>query len=336
MAKIKYYYDTESCRYERIKVTKWEIFLNIAGVLMLSAILGVLLAWIYNSFYKSEREAELIREVEELKSYYQLINKKLEEADKVLTALQERDDKVYRVIFAVDPIPKEVRIAGSGGTEKYTDLLKKGLQSEKLILSTLQKVDMLKRKMYVQSKSYDEIMQLAKNKEDRLARIPAIQPISNKELTRLSSGFGMRFHPIFGGLQFHPGIDFAAPHGTPVYATADGEVIVARNNFGGYGNEIQIKHSEDYTTLYAHLSRFNVRVGQKVKRGECIGYVGSTGFSTAPHLHYEVIYKGEKVNPVYYFYNDLSPEQYDKILELASRQNRSLGAVGSSNMAVYK
>ncbi|WP_448528238.1 M23 family metallopeptidase [Raineya sp.] len=336
MAKIKYYYDTDSCRYERVQVSKWELFLNIAGIVVLASLFGVLFTFLYAKFHKSDKELELAREVEELKSYYQLINKKLDESDKVLSSLQERDDKVYRVIFAADPIPKEIRIAGAGGTEKYSDLLQKGLQTEKLILNTLQKVDMLKRKMYVQSKSYDEIMQMAKNKEDRLSRIPAIQPISNKELTRLSSGFGMRFHPIFGGAQFHPGIDFAAPHGTPIYATADGEVVVANNNFGGYGNEIQIKHSEDYTTLYAHLSRFNVRLGQKVKRGECIGYVGSTGFSTAPHLHYEVIYKGEKVNPVYYFYNDLSPEQYDKILELASRQNRSLGAVDSRNVKIQE
>lgn len=336
MAKIKYYYDTESCRYERVQVNKWDIFLNVIGFVIFAAIFGFLFTLIYTRFHKSDKEAELAREVEELKNYYQLIDKKLEEADKVLVSLQDRDDKVYRVIFAADPISPAARVAGSGGTEKYEDLLKKGLNSEKLILNTLQKVDRLKRKMYVQSKSYDEIMQMAKNKEDRLARIPAIQPISNKELTRLSSGFGMRFHPIFGGAQFHPGIDFAAPHGTPVYATADGTVTVARNNFGGYGNEIQIEHSSEYTTLYAHLSRFNVKQGQKVKRGECIGYVGSTGFSTAPHLHYEVIHKGEKVNPVYYFYNDLSPEQYDKILELASRENRSLGAVDSRNVKIQE
>jgi murein DD-endopeptidase MepM/ murein hydrolase activator NlpD len=336
MAKIKYYYDTESCRYERVQVNKWDIAFNIAGLLIFAALFGLGFTFIYTKFHKSDKEAELAKEVEELKSYYQLINKKLEESDKVLTSLQERDDKVYRVIFAADPVPMSARIAGSGGTEKYADLLKKGLKSEDLVLNALQKIDRLKRKMYVQTKSYDDIMQMAKSKEDRLASIPAIQPLSNKELTRLSSGFGTRFHPIFGGAQFHPGIDFAAPHGTPIYATADGVVTVAQNNFGGYGNEIQIKHSEDYTTLYAHLSSFKIQKGQKVKRGECIGYVGSTGFSTAPHLHYEVIHKGEKVNPVYYFYNDLSPEQYDKILELASRENRSLGAVDSRNVKIQE
>ncbi|MDX1902597.1 MAG: M23 family metallopeptidase [Thermonemataceae bacterium] len=336
MAKIKYYYDTESCRYERVQVKKSDILLNIIGFIFFSGLFGLSYIFLYAQFHKSDKEAELVKEIEELKSYYQLINKKLDESDKVLSSLQERDDKVYRVIFSADPVPMSARIAGAGGADKYADLLKKGLNSEKLVLSTLQKIDRLKRKMYVQSKSYDEIMQMARSKEDRLAHIPAIQPISNKELTRLTSGFGTRFHPIFGGAQFHPGIDFAAPHGTPIYATADGEVTVANNNFGGYGNEIQIKHSEEYTTLYAHMSRFNVSKGQKVKRGECIGYVGSTGFSTAPHLHYEVIFKGEKVNPVYYFYNDLSPEQYDKILELASRENKSLGAVDARSMKIQE
>jgi murein DD-endopeptidase MepM/ murein hydrolase activator NlpD len=334
MAKIKYYYDTDTCRYERVQAKKSDIILNIVGFIAISGLFGLGFGTIFNSVFRSDKEAILQKELDEVKTYYQLINKKLQESNKTLASLQDRDDKVYRVIFAAEPLPKSVREAGVGGSEKYDDLLKKGLKNENLILNTLQKVDQLKRKMYVQTKSYDEILLMAKKKDEMLGHIPAIQPISNKELTRLSSGFGMRFHPVYGVPQMHPGIDFASPHGTPVYATADGVVSVAQNNFGGYGNEIQVDHGYDYVTLYAHLSAFKVVKGQKIKRGECIGYVGSTGFSTAPHLHYEVIHKNEKVDPVYYFYNDLSAEQYDKILELAARENRSLGAVDGRQVKI--
>jgi len=324
MAKIKYYYDTESCKYERVRVRNIDLFLNFLGFAGLALVFGLVIAYFYGQYFQSENEERLTKENEELKTYYELVSKKLEESDQMLGALQDRDDNVYRTIFSAEPIANSIRQAGAGGREKYNELLKKALKNEDLIVGTLKKIDNLKRKMYIQTKSYDEIIKLAKNKEQMLASIPAIQPISNKQLTRLSSGFGMRYHPIYKIGHFHPGIDFTAPIGTPIYATADGVVSVARNNLGGYGNEIQVNHGYGYVTLYAHLSRFNVKEGQKVKRGECIGYVGSTGLSTGPHLHYEVIYRGEKVNPVYYFYNDLSPEEYEKVLELASIENQSM------------
>ncbi|MGD1841463.1 MAG: M23 family metallopeptidase [Thermonemataceae bacterium] len=324
MAKIKYYYDTESCRYERVRVKPTDILVHLVGFLALASVLGIGIGIIYGKTIQSKNLVEVKKENEELKLYNELIAKKSEESDRILSALRERDDNVYRLIFGAEPIPLSIREAGIGGTDRYEDILKKGLKNEALIVNTLRKVDELKRKMYIQTKSYDEIIKMAKNKEKMLAHIPAIQPVSNKQLTRISSGFGMRYHPIYKVAHFHPGIDFTAPMGTPIYATADGIVKLAKNSFAGYGNEIQINHGYGYITQYAHLSRFNVKKGQKVKRGQCIGYMGSTGLSTGPHLHYEVIHKGEKVNPVYYFYNDLSPEEYEKVLALASIENQSM------------
>jgi murein DD-endopeptidase MepM/ murein hydrolase activator NlpD len=230
---------------------------------------------------------------------------------------------VYRVIFEAEPISESVRQAGTGGSEKYQEILNKNLKNEKLVLNAYQEIDKLKRKMYIQSKSYDEISKLIKDKSKMLAAMPAIQPISNKQLIRLTSGFGIRVHPIYKVGQFHPGIDFAAPQGTPIYATADATVKKATYE-SGYGNHVVLDHGYGYETLYGHMVKSIVKPGQKVKRGECIGYVGSTGFSTAPHVHYEVIYKGEQVNPVYFFFKDLSAEEYEKVLELASIENQSL------------
>jgi len=203
--------------------------------------------------------------------------------------------------------------------------LEQGLEQEKLILSTLKKIESLKKQMYIQTKSYDEIVLLAKNKDQMYASIPAIQPVTNKELTRLASGFGRRIDPIYKVRRMHYGVDFSAPRGTPVYTTGDGVVKKVKTNYGGYGKEILIDHGYGYVTRYAHLSEFNIKKGQKVKRGECIGYIGSTGKSTAPHLHYEVIKDKRKVNPVHYFYNDLNEKEYQKILELSSIENQSLG-----------
>ncbi|TAF67718.1 MAG: M23 family metallopeptidase [Cytophagales bacterium] len=324
MARLKYYYDPETCKYEVIKTKPADIVLNLLGFLTLSIILSIGLTFLYGQYYKTNQEIALQKENEELLLHYELLNKQITEVNSVLESLQKRDDNVYRVIFEADPIPASVRAMGTGGSDKYKALLKKGLKQEDLIASTMQKIDNLKKKMYVQTKSYDEIIQLVKNKSKMLASIPAIQPIDNKQLTRLSSGFGIRMHPIYKVAQFHPGVDFAAPNGTPIYATGDGVVTEAKFNSGGYGNAVKISHGYGYETFYAHMSSFKVKEGQKIKRGECIGYVGSTGFSTAPHLHYEVFYNGEHVNPVYFFFNDLSPEEYQRILELASMENQSL------------
>lgn len=323
MARIKYYYDPDTCTYKRVKVKTIDIVLNIFGFLTLSTIFGIGISFFIAPYLQDQDKAELVDENRELKVYYDLLNKQIDEVNDIVQALQNRDDNIYRVIFEAEPIPNSIRKAGAGGVDRYKDLVKKGLKEEDLVLGSFKKIDQIKRKLYIQSKSYDEISKLVKNKSKMLAHMPAIQPISNKDLTRLTSGFGIRIHPIYKVGQFHPGIDFAAPQGTPIYATGDGVVEKAQYE-AGFGNHVVINHGYSYKTLYGHMIKFIVKKGQKVKRGQCIGYVGSTGLSTAPHVHYEVIYKKEQVNPVYFFFQDLSAEEYEKILELASVENQSL------------
>ncbi len=326
MARIKYYYDTESCRYERIKVSVWDIIFNSLGFLAVALILSVGIVWAYMAYFESPEEAELRKENEELKYYYDLLGSQMEETNKMLSALQDRDDNIYRVIFGVEPVAEEIRTAGAGGSNRYRDLLDKGLQREDLIVENHSKLDQLRRQMYIQTKSYDEIMGLAKNKETFLASLPAIQPVSNKQLKRLSSGFGYRIDPIHKVRRPHYGVDFSLPKGTPVYATGDGKVKFTRTSFSGYGKQIEIDHGYGYVTKYAHLDMFNVKRGQKVKRGDLIGFSGNTGKSTAPHLHYEVKKDGKPINPVYYFSKDLTDAEFEEILRLASIENQALGS----------
>lgn len=324
MSKIKYYYDTETCKYERLKTSVSDVVINTAGFIILSLVFATGLLFAYNNFFKSPREQYLTRENKELNFYYKLMSKEMTEMDKVLTALQEKDDQVYRSIFETKPLASSIRNSGTGNMDNYRILLEKNLSRQDLILSTLDKLNKLKKKAYVQSKSYEDILVLSKQKNALLAGMPAIQPMSNPNLTKLVSGFGYRMHPIYKVRLFHTGVDFSAARGTAVYATGDGVIITTARNLGGYGNEIEVDHGFGYVTKYAHLETFNVKVGQKVKRGELIGYSGSSGAATAPHLHYEVIHDGVKVNPVHYFFKDLNAEQYKKILELAEEENQSL------------
>lgn len=325
MAKIKYYYDTESCRYERIKVSSWDIVVNLLGFLVVSSIIGLGIFFVTDHYFESPAKAALRKENEELKLYYEFLENDIAEANKMLAVLEERDDDIYRVVFGVEPIPDEIRSAGVGGSNRYRELLEKGLEREELILTNMQRIDKLKKQMYIQTKSYDNIMDMARDKEALLASMPAIQPVSNKELKRLASGFGYRMHPIYKVRKMHTGTDFSLPTGTPVYATGDGQVVYTKTKFSGYGKHIKIKHGFGYQTLYAHLSEFLVKSGQKVKRGQIIGYSGNTGGSTAPHLHYEVIKDNKKVNPVNFFYQDLSDEEYAEVLRLSSLENQSMG-----------
>ncbi|MFA0960538.1 M23 family metallopeptidase [Roseivirga sp. BDSF3-8] len=324
MARIKYYYDTETCRYERVKVSKWDTLLNGLGFLCLALILAVGLVWLYSLNFEMPKEAQLREENEELKLYYELVDEEMGKMRRMMAALQDRDDNVYRVIFEADPIPDAVRQAGTGGAQRYKELMEQDLSQGELMMKTFKKIDKLKKQMLIQTNSYDEINRMAEDKNIMLASIPAIQPVSNKELKRLASGYGMRIHPIYKTRRMHEGIDFSAPRGTPIYATGNGKVTVVRSNFSGYGKEVVIDHGYGYKTRYAHMESFNVRQGQEVKRGECIGYVGNTGSSTAPHCHYEVIKDNEHVNPVHYFFKELNSNEYDKILELASVENQSL------------
>ncbi|MFA0962466.1 M23 family metallopeptidase [Roseivirga sp. BDSF3-8] len=325
MARIKYYYNTETCRYERVQTRTSDIIFNVLGILILCGFFGFISFAVYMRFFDSPKEARLKEELQEMAFYYQKLEKEVSSMDKKMVDLQQRDDNVYRTIFGVDPLPGETRQMGVGGVDRYKALKASRLSDKEMILSLSKSVDELKRKATVQHKSYDDIMKLAMNKDKMWASIPAIQPISNKELTRLSSGFGYRIHPIYKVKKLHTGIDFSAPTGTPIYATADGKVVKLRNAKTGYGKEIEIDHGYGFKTKYAHMNDFNVKRGQTVKRGECIGYVGSTGTSTAPHLHYEVMKQGKKINPMHYFFGDLNAEEYEKVVELATIENQSLG-----------
>ncbi len=241
--------------------------------------------------------------------------------DQVLAELQEKDDDIYRVIFEAEPIPSSVRNAGFGGVNRYREL--EQLTNADIVIGTTKRLDELTKQLVVQSRSFDEVITLAKNKEEMLASIPAIQPVSNEKLTRVASGFNFRIHPIYKVRHFHTGIDFTAPRGTEIYATGDGKVHDVIMKARGYGYHVIVDHGFGYNTLYAHMSKFKVRKGEVVKRGDVIGYVGSTGTSTAPHLHYEVIKNGEKINPMNFFFNDLTPEEYEKVIELSSQSNQS-------------
>lgn len=326
MARIKYYYDTESCKYERVKVSTWDIVLNSLGFLSLSLILAIGIFYTYNLYFQSPVEARLEKENEELKYYYELLQEEMTEASNMLTSLQERDDNVYRVIFEAEPIPASIRDAGVGGVNRYRDITKKNLERADLVIDLHQTLDKLKKQMYIQTKSYDELLDMAANKEKFFAAMPAIQPVSNEELKRLSSGYGVRIDPILKTKKMHTGVDFSAPKGTPIYATGDGTVKMVRSSLGGYGRQVEIDHGYGYVTKYAHMEMYNVKKGQQVKRGECIGYVGNSGKSTAPHLHYEVHKDNKKINPVHYFYQDLNSSEYEEILRLASIENQALGS----------
>lgn len=324
MARIKYYYDTETCKYERVKVSSWDVTLNFLGFLSVALILAIGILFGYSNYFDSPKEALLKKQNEELNFHYDLMQKEVDNANQMLTALQDRDDNIYRVIFEADPIPQSIRNAGVGGSDRYRHLTEANLESEDLVVNTYKKIDKLKKKMYIQTMSYDEIVNLATNKTALLASLPAIQPVSNKELKRLSSGFGTRIDPIYKVRKMHRGIDFSAPIGTPIYATGDGVIKVIKTTYAS-GNMIKLDHGFGYVTMYLHMSKFNVKKGQKVKRGEIIGFVGNTGKSTAPHLHYEVHKDGRKVNPIHYFFEDLEADEYEKILILASKVNQSLG-----------
>jgi hypothetical protein len=325
MARIKYYYDTETCKYERIKTTSGDIFLNALGLLSLTLAMAVGLVVLYSNYFESPRELLLSNEVKEMEYLYQNLNKEVNKLDNELAHLEHRDDNIYRAVLGAEPIDKSVREAGVGGVDRYEDIKKKDLVHEDFLIKLHERVDKLKRKVYIESKSQDDVIALAENKEKLFAAIPAIQPVANKELIALASGFGMRIHPVYKVRKMHTGVDFAAQIGTPIYATADGIIDKLEVSFSGYGKQLEIDHGFGYRTRFAHMHGFAVRYGQKVKRGDLIGYVGETGLSTAPHLHYEVFVNGIHVNPIHYFFNDLNAKEYEKVIELASIENQSLG-----------
>ncbi len=325
MARIKYYYDTETCKYERIKTTTGDIILNALGIFSLTLAMAAGILLISSSYFESPKELILKNEVKEMEFYYNNLSQEVDKLQKQLANMEYRDDNIYRVVLGAEPIDKSIREAGIGGIDRYEDVKEKNVIHEDIIIKLSENVDNLRRKIYIESKSQDEVVELAESKEKLFAAIPAIQPVANKQLIALASGFGWRIHPIYKVKKMHTGIDFAAAIGTPIYATADGTIDKVDVSFSGYGKVIEIDHGFGYRTRYAHMHGFAIRNGQKVKRGDLIGYVGNTGLSTAPHLHYEVFVNGVHANPVHYFFNDLNPAEYEKIIELASIENQSLG-----------
>ena len=319
MRKVYYIYNTETNTYERVYPTFRQRVLHILKRLFVGMGFGagsfILLIWIFGSPSENQLRIENSR----LLAQYNVLSRRLDEALGVMQGIQQRDDNLYRVVLQADPVADAVRKAGYGGTNRYEDLM--DLANADLVVNTTQKMDMLNRQLYIQSKSFDEVVELFKGQDEMLQSIPAIQPVANKDLKRTASGYGMRIDPIYKTAKFHAGMDFSANTGTPVYATGNGRVKKAGWQ-SGYGKIIIVDHGFGYETWYAHLNKYNVRVGQKVIRGEVIGEVGNTGKSTGPHLHYEVHLKGKVMNPVNYYFMDLSAEEYDKMIELAANKGK--------------
>ncbi len=321
MSKVKFQFDKRTLTYRKVEIGAKQVLARVFGYLAAASVFAVIVVVVFSTFFDSPKEKQLKREISQLELQYKLLGNRMNRVDQVLAELQAKDDDIYRVIFEAEPIPSTVRNAGFGGVNRYRELER--LENSEIVIGTTKRLDELTKKLVVQSRSFDEVIALAKNKEEMLAGIPAIQPIANEKLTRVASGFNYRIHPIYKVRHFHTGIDFAAPRGTDIYATGDGVVENVTMKLHGYGYHVVVDHGFGYKTLYAHMSRFKVKEGQQVKRGDVIGYVGSTGTSTAPHLHYEVIKNGEKINPMNFFFNDLTPEEYEKVIELSSRSNQS-------------
>ena len=323
MSKVKYYYDSETLSYRKIEHKKGrKLGYALLGVTA-SVLAGFLLLVVYLNLPQIEtpKEKAMRRELQNMELQYEVLNKKMTQAQKVLAEVQNRDNNIYRVYFEANPIPEEQRKAGFGGINRYKDL--EGYDNSELIMETTKRLDILQKQIVVQSKSLDEIANLAEEKEKLLTAIPAIQPVKNENLKRMASGYGMRMHPILKYRKMHNGMDFSAPTGSLVYATGDAVVKKAQRTTG-FGNLVVLDHGFGYETYYAHLSEFKVRRGQKVKRGEIIAEVGSTGLSTAPHLHYEVHKNGKVVNPINFYHGDLTAEEYDIMLNQSALENQSL------------
>jgi murein DD-endopeptidase MepM/ murein hydrolase activator NlpD len=321
MKKIKYYYNTNTLRYEKLETPLRVTLLRILGFLASSVVTSVIIVAVAFKYIDSPKEKLLRQKYEAAEDNLEVLRDQALKLEQQMAELEKRDNNVYRAIFEANPIPDSAR---SKAMEKQKEiLLVAGMDQGDLAGSIVTSLNNITSRVAHQTKSYDEIAGFIKDKANLLACTPAIQPVSNKDLSRIASGFGSRIDPVYKTVKMHEGLDFAAPQGTPIYATANGTVVVAGNTANGYGNHVNINHGYGYETVYGHMVRVKVHAGQKVKRGEIIGWVGSTGKSTGPHCHYEVHKNGRHLDPVYFFYNDLSPEQYDRLLKMSSSNNQS-------------
>jgi murein DD-endopeptidase MepM/ murein hydrolase activator NlpD len=322
--KVKYYYDDENLAFRKVKPKKGKKIGYIALFIVSAALFGFLCFVLFMNipFLETPKNKVQNREIENLKINYTILKRKLDNIDEVLSAIEDRDNNLYRIYFNSAPITQQKRREGFIDRNRYKEL--EGYDNSDLVISTTERVDKISKALAIQSKSLDEILRMAKEKDKLLNAIPAIQPVKNEDLKRMASGFGYRTDPFTKARKMHEGMDFTANTGTPIYATGDGVVKNADNSLSGYGNHIEINHGFGYVTLYAHLSRYNVRPGKHVKRGDVIGFVGSTGRSQAPHLHYEVHKDGKVVNPINFYYGNISAAEYVAITKIANQENQSL------------
>lgn len=321
MKKIKYFYNTNTLRYEKLETPFHVKLLKVVGFMSASLVTALILVSIAYRYFPSANEKILLQENERLRQQYMAIEERTRKISQQLSEIEKRDNEVYRVIFEANPIPDSARVKELEQKKEMQIVM--GMQSDELERSIITTVNALSNRLAYMDRSLNEITGFIKNKELLLAATPAIQPVSNADLKRVASGYGYRIDPVYKTVKFHAGLDFTAPQGTPIYATANGVVKVSGNLGNGYGNHVIIDHGFGYETLYGHMYSIKAGVGLRVKRGEVIGWVGSTGKSTGPHCHYEVHKNGQVMNPVYFFYNDLSPEQYDRLLKLAASSNQS-------------
>jgi len=319
MKKVYYIYNPHTLNYERVFPSWKQRVWIVCRHFFIGIIIGAGVFFVTSYFFDSPQELQIKKENKLLLTQYEILSRRMEESSSVLKDLQQRDDKLYRVIYQTDPIPMSVRESGFGGTNRYEALM--SMPNSSLVIETTKKMDILTKQLYVQHNSYDEIAGLVKNQGERLKCIPGIQPIANKDLTRIASGFGTRIDPVYGFPKFHSGMDFKADTGTDIYATGDG-IVTEAGWRQGYGNCVVINHGYGYESLYAHCDKLLVRGGTKVVRGEIIAKVGNTGKSTGSHLHYEVRLKGRPDNPTKYFFMDLTPEEYDKLFEIAENHGQ--------------
>lgn len=321
MKKIKYYYNTNTLRYEKLEVPLRVKLLRIFGFIAAALVTAALISYFAFQFVGSPNEKLLRMQNERLSERYARLRDKVNSLDNQMAELEKRDNNVYRAIFEANPIPDSARAKEMEAEKEIATV--EGMPNNQLYSSIVNSLSLLTSRIAAQTKSYIQIDGLIKNKEQLLSHTPAIQPVSNKDLNRIASGFGYRIDPVYKTVKMHAGLDFAAPTGTPIYATANGKVTTAGNKGNGYGNHVIINHGYGYETLYGHMVKVKTKPGQRVTRGEIIGWVGSTGKSTGPHCHYEVHKNGNKIDPVYFFYNDLSPDQFDRLLKQAAASNQS-------------